>query len=195
VGLAKAQLWFNVQVHGGSLMNKNNVTRSHLVLDLGRYITNKTYDNFNDFINQGVAQSILAEQNPLHWFTYYIVNLEKGMKKLASLCAGLLLCFSAGVFAEEHAEAALEHAKAAVVHGKAGHASVLVEHAETALLHAQKSAMEVTGEYKTHMEAAVKSLKEAIEHGKMGHAEMATKPAEEAVEHIKAGNMPKHEGH
>ncbi len=55
------------------------------------------------------------------------------MKKLASVCAGLLLLLSTSVFAEDHAAQALEHANQAVTHGKAGHTPVLVEHAKAAL--------------------------------------------------------------
>ena len=48
------------------------------------------------------------------------------MKKLAPLFAGLLLCLSTTVFAEEHLDQALEHANAAVAEGQAGKASSLV---------------------------------------------------------------------
>ncbi len=112
------------------------------------------------------------------------------MKKLASLLlsGALALFLSTGVFAEEHATAALEHANGAVAAGKAGDAAKLVEHDKVALEHAEKGVKVAKGEPKTHMEAAVKSLKSAIEHGKMGHADMATKATEEAIEHLNAGN-------
>ena len=112
------------------------------------------------------------------------------MKKITLMIAAMMILFSAGVLAEEHADAALDHTKMAIVHGKAGHAPVLIEHANTALIHAQQAEQAASGEAKTHMQAAVKSLKSSIEHAKMGpgHVEMATQAAEEAAEHIKAGN-------
>lgn len=113
------------------------------------------------------------------------------MKKIALICAALLVFVGSAVFAEEHADAALAHTKMAVEHGKAGHGSVLVEHATEALVHAKKAAEVAKGEFKTHMDAAVKSLESSIEHGSMKgteHVEAATKAAEEAEEHIKAGN-------
>lgn len=116
------------------------------------------------------------------------INPGEFMKTFTALTISALLLASAGVFAEEHAAAALEHANQAVTHGKAGHSPILVEHAEAALTHAKKGAEVAKGEAKTHMDAGVKSLESAIEHGKMGHADVATKAAEEAVGHIKAGN-------
>ncbi|MDD1633906.1 MAG: metal-binding protein SmbP, partial [Methylococcaceae bacterium] len=61
------------------------------------------------------------------------------MKNYKAIIISTLLFVSTGVFAEEHAAAALKHAEKAVTHGKAGHAPVLVEHAESALEHAKKS--------------------------------------------------------
>ena len=116
------------------------------------------------------------------------INEDKIMKKIASICAGLLLIFSTAVISEEHADAALEHANTAVEHGKAGHAPILVEHAKVALEHALAASLVAHGQPKTHLDAAAKSLQDAIDHGNLGHADKATKSAEEAVEHIKAGN-------
>ncbi|MFA6162145.1 MAG: small metal-binding protein SmbP [Methylobacter sp.] len=109
------------------------------------------------------------------------------MKKLASVCASLLLLLSTSVFAaQDHAAQALEHANQAVTHGKAGHAPVLVDHAKAALEHSLAAAIEAKGVPKTHLDAASASLQEAIDKGTLGDAESATKSAEEAVEHLKA---------
>jgi hypothetical protein len=116
------------------------------------------------------------------------INEERFMNKLASLCTVLLLLLSTGVFAEEHAAAALEHANQAVIHGKAGHAPILVEHAKAALEHALAASIVAKGVPKNHMDAAAKELQESIDHGNLDHASIATKHAEAAVEHIKAGN-------
>lgn len=110
------------------------------------------------------------------------------MKKLTSVFAVLLLVLSFGVFAEEHADAAMKHANAAVTAGKAGNAPALVNHSKQSLEHALAASLVAKGQPKTHLDAAAKSLQDAIDHGNMGHADIATKSAEEAVEHIKAGN-------
>ena len=108
------------------------------------------------------------------------------MKKLASVFAGLLLCLSTTVFAEQHLDQSLEHANAAVAEGQAGKASSLVTHAKAALDHSLAASLVAKSVPKNHIDAASKSLQGAIEHGNMGHAEIATKSAEEAVEHLKA---------
>lgn len=110
------------------------------------------------------------------------------MKKLAALFAGLLLCLSTTVFADEHTEKALVHADAAVVHGKAGHAPILVTHAKKALDHTLAGSIVAKGASKNHLDAASASLQKAIDEGNLGHVGDATKSAEEAVEHIKAGS-------
>jgi len=110
------------------------------------------------------------------------------MKKIASVCAGLLLLLSTSVFAEENAASALEHAKQAVIHGKAGHTTTLVEHAKAALEDALSAAIVAKGVAKNHIEAGSKELQESIDHGTLGHVGKATTHAEAAVEHLKAGN-------
>jgi hypothetical protein len=112
------------------------------------------------------------------------------MKKLASVCAGLLLLLSTSVFAEENAASAsaLEHAKSAVAHGKAGHTAQLVEHAKAALDDALAASINAKGVEKNHLESGAKELQEAIDHGTQGHVGRATSHAETAVWHLKAGN-------
>ncbi len=110
------------------------------------------------------------------------------MKKLASICAGLLFLLSTSVFAEEHAAAALEHANTAVIHGKAGHAPVLVEHAKAALDHTLAASIVAKGVPKNHLDDGAKELQEAIDQGNLGHVGKATVAAEAAVAHIKAAN-------
>jgi len=72
------------------------------------------------------------------------------MKKIASILAGLLLCLSTAVFADEHADKALVHADAAVTHGKAGHAPILVDHAKQALDHTLAASIAAKGQSKNH---------------------------------------------
>ena len=108
------------------------------------------------------------------------------MKKIASICAGLLLILSTAVIAKEHSAEALEHAQAAVEHGKAGHAPVLVEHAKLALEHTLAGSLVAKGAPKNHLNEAAKSLQNAIDQGSLEQVEPATKSAEEAVGHIKA---------
>lgn len=114
------------------------------------------------------------------------------MKKLASVCAGLLLVLSTSVFAEEDATSAtaLEHAKSAVAHGKAGHTAQLVEHAKAALDDALTASINAKGVEKNHLESGAKELQEAIDQGTQGHVGRATSHAEAAVGHLKAGNKP-----
>jgi hypothetical protein len=108
------------------------------------------------------------------------------MKKLASVFAGLLLCLSTTVFAEQHLDQALEHANAAVAEGQAGKASSLVTHAKAALDHSLSASLVAKSVPKGHIDTASKVLQEAIDHGTLGHVEPATKSAEEGVAHLKA---------
>ncbi len=108
------------------------------------------------------------------------------MKKLASVFAGLLLCLSTTVFAEEHLDQALEHANAALAEGQAGKAPALVTHAKAALDHSLAASLVAKSVPKGHIDTASKSLQEAIDHGNLNHVEPATKSAEEAVTHLKA---------
>ena len=108
------------------------------------------------------------------------------MKKLASVFAGLLLCLSTTVFAEEHLDQALKHANEAVAEGQAGKASTLVTHAKAALDHSLAASLVAKSVPKGHIDEASKSLQDAIDHGNMGHADIATKSAEGGVAHLKA---------
>ena len=110
------------------------------------------------------------------------------MKKMTSICAGLLLLLSTSVFAEEHAAAALEHANAAVVHGEDGQTPILLEHAKAALKHARAASIVPKGLPKNHLDAAAKELQESINLGNLGHIGSATTHAESAVKHINTGN-------
>ncbi len=111
------------------------------------------------------------------------------MKKLTSICIGLLF-LSASVFADDHhAVVALEQANAAVVYGEAGHTSNLVEHAKAALEHALAASITAKGVSKNHLESAAMELEAAIEHGSMGHVGAATKHAKAALRHIKASEQ------
>ena len=108
------------------------------------------------------------------------------MKILTPLFAGLLLCLSTTVFAEEHLDQALEHANAAVTEGQAGKASSLVVHAKAALDHSLAASLVAKSIPKNHIDAASKSLQDAIDHGTLNHAEPATKSAQEGVAHLTA---------
>jgi hypothetical protein len=108
------------------------------------------------------------------------------MKKLAPFFAGLLLCLSTSVFAEEHLDQAVDHAKAAVAEGQAGKASSLVTHAKAALDHSLAASLVAKSVPKGHIDAASKSLQEAIDHGNLSHAAPATKSAEEGLTHLNA---------
>ncbi len=110
------------------------------------------------------------------------------MKKLASICTGLLFFLSTSVFAEQHAVGALEHTKAAVVQGKSGHTMALVEQAKAALEDVLEATLVAKGLVKNHLDAGSKELQEAIDHGNMGHVGVATHHAEAALQHIKAAN-------
>ncbi|MBL6987649.1 MAG: hypothetical protein ISR72_11565 [Methylobacter sp.] len=110
------------------------------------------------------------------------------MKKLAPICAGLLILLSAPVFAETHAAEALEHASAAMIHGKAGHTPVMLEHAKAALEDALAASIEAKGVLKNSIEAGAEELQEAIDQGTLGHVGRATKHLEAAVTHLNAGN-------
>jgi hypothetical protein len=111
------------------------------------------------------------------------------MKKLAFVCAGLLLFFSAAVFADQQTDEALVHANAAVAQGKAAKPEALVEHAKMAMEKTLAAAITAKSVPKGHLDAAAKELQEAIDHGNLEHADIATKHAEAAVEHLKAGNQ------
>ena len=110
------------------------------------------------------------------------------MKKLASICAGLLLALSTAAFAEEHAVAALEHASSALEHGKAGHNSVLVEHAKTALDQSLAASLVTKSIVKNHIDAAADLLQKAVDEGNLDHTDAASKVLEEAIVHLKAAN-------
>ena len=114
------------------------------------------------------------------------------MKKITSICAGLLLLLSSSVFAEEHLTEALEHANAAVVHGEAGDTAILIGHAKKALQHALVASKVAKGLLaKNHLDAAAKELQESIELANLGHIGSATTHAEAAVKHIKISNKYK----
>ena len=108
------------------------------------------------------------------------------MKKLVSVFAGILLCASTTVFAEEHLNAALEHANGAVTEGHAGSASKLAVHAKAALDHSLAASLVAKSIPKNHIDAASKSLQDAIDHSALNHVAPATKSAEEAVAHLSA---------
>jgi hypothetical protein len=109
------------------------------------------------------------------------------MRKITSVCAGLLLLISSAVLAQDpHAKAALEHANAAAKEGEAGRASELVKHASVALEHALAGALVDRGMTKEHFEAAANELEEAINHGNMGHADVGTEHVKAAITHIEA---------
>jgi hypothetical protein len=108
------------------------------------------------------------------------------MKKLAPLFAGLLLCLSTTVFAEQHLDQALEHANAAVAEGQAGKASSLVTHAKAALDHSLAASLVAKSVPKGHIDMASDVLQKAIDEGNLNHAESATKSAQEGVAHLKA---------
>ena len=107
------------------------------------------------------------------------------MKKITSICAGLLLLLSASVFAEEHLKEALEHANAAAVHGEAGDTAILIGHAKAALEQVLEASIVAKGVAKNHLDAAAKELQETIELANLGHVGSATLHAEAAVKHVK----------
>jgi len=107
------------------------------------------------------------------------------MKKMTSICAGLLLLLSSSVFAEKHFTAALLHANAAVVHGVSGDTAILIEHAKQALDQVLVASIEAKGVPKNHLDDAAKELQETIELANLGHIGSATSHAEAAVKHLK----------
>jgi len=110
------------------------------------------------------------------------------MKKMTTLCAGLLLFLSASVFAEGHLKEALEHANTAAVHGEAGDTAILIEHAKAALEQVLEASLVAKGVAKNHLDAAAKELQESIELANLGHVGSATLHAEAAVKHIKVSD-------
>jgi hypothetical protein len=110
------------------------------------------------------------------------------MKKMTTLCAGLLLLLNSSVFAEEHLKEALEHANAAAVHGEAGDTAILIGHAKAALEQVLEASIVAKGVAKNHLDAAAKELQESIELANLGHIGSATLHAEAAVKHIKVSD-------
>jgi len=108
------------------------------------------------------------------------------MKKITTAFAGLLLCLSTNVFAEQHADAALKHATEASTHGKAGHANVLVDHAKLALDEAASASLVSKSIAKNHIDEAGELLQKAVNEGNLNHAPAATKLVDEAIAHLKA---------
>ena len=107
------------------------------------------------------------------------------MKKMTTLCAGLLLISSSSVFAEEHLKEALEHANAAAVHGEDGDTAILIEHTKAALEQVLEASIVAKSVAKNHLDAAAKELQESLELANLGHIGSATLHAEAAVKHIK----------
>ena len=110
------------------------------------------------------------------------------MKKMTTLCAGLLLLLSASVFAEEHLKEALEHANAAAAHGEDGDTAILIGHAKAALEQVLEASLVAKGVAKNHLDAAAKELQESIELANLGHIGSATLHAEATVKHIKVSD-------
>ena len=110
------------------------------------------------------------------------------MKKMTTLCAGLLLLLSSSVFAEEHLKEALEHANAAAVHGEDGDTAILIGHAKAALGQVLEASIVAKGVAKNHLNEAAKELQESIELANLGHIGSATLHAEAAVKHIKVSD-------
>ena len=110
------------------------------------------------------------------------------MKKMTTLCAGLLLISSSSVFAEEHLKEALEHANAAAVHGETGDTAILIGHAKAALEQVLEASIVAKGVAKNHLNEAAKELQESIELANLGHIGSATLYAEAAVKHIKVSD-------
>ncbi len=110
------------------------------------------------------------------------------MKKMPTLCAGLMLLLSSSVFAEEHLKEALEHANAAAVHGEAGDTAILMGHAKAALEQVLEASIVAKGVAKNHLDDAAKELQESIELANLGHIGSATLHAEAAVKHIKVSD-------
>jgi hypothetical protein len=110
------------------------------------------------------------------------------MKKMTTLCAGLLFLLSSSVFAEGHLKEALGHANAAAVHGEAGDTAILIEHAKLALEQVLEASIVAKGVTKNHLDDAAKELQESIELANLGHIGSATLHAEAAVKHIKVSD-------
>jgi Small metal-binding protein len=115
------------------------------------------------------------------------------MKKIITICAGLLLIWGSAVFAgDQHVTAALEHAKIAVEKGNASNAKELVKHANAALEHTLAAALVLKGQAKKHLEAASNELEEAATHGQLSRTESAVKHAADhaaaAVSHLQEAN-------
>ena len=110
------------------------------------------------------------------------------MKKMTTLCAGLLLLLSFSVFAEEHLKEALEHANAAAVHGEDGDTAILIGHAKAALEQVLEASIVAKSVAKNHLDAAAKELQESLELANLGHIGSATLHAEAAVKHIKVSD-------
>ena len=110
------------------------------------------------------------------------------MKKMTTLCAGLLFLLSSSVFAEEHLKEAMEHANAAAVHGEAGDTAILIGHAKAALEQVLEASIVAKGVAKNHLDDAAKELQESIELANLGHIGSATLHAEAALKHIKVSD-------
>ncbi|MCX7081981.1 MAG: small metal-binding protein SmbP [Methylococcales bacterium] len=108
------------------------------------------------------------------------------MNKLTTVLAGLLLCLSTNVFAEQHADAALEHATAAAAQGKAGNAGGLVDHAKMALDEAATASIVSKSITKNRLDEAGEFLQKAVHEGNLSHAPAATKLVNEAIAVLKS---------
>lgn len=84
------------------------------------------------------------------------------MKKMTSICAGLLLLLSSSVFAEEHLTEALEHANAAAVHGEAGDTAILIGHAKVALEQVLEASIVAKARQKTIWMMLLRSYKNQL---------------------------------
>ena len=78
------------------------------------------------------------------------------MKKISYLLAGLLLCLSTSVFAEDHLAEATKHANEAVSEGHAGSAPKMMHHAKAALDHSLAASIVAKSVPKNHINAASK---------------------------------------
>ena len=81
------------------------------------------------------------------------------MKKMTTLCAGLLFLLSSSVFAEEHLKEALEHAYAEAVHGEDSDTAILIEHAKGALEQVLEASIVAKGVAKNHLNELLRSFK------------------------------------
>ena len=106
------------------------------------------------------------------------------MKKITSICAGLLLLLSFSVFAEEHLKEAMSHANAAAVHGEAGETAIMIEHAKAALEQVFEASIVAKSVAKNHLDDAAEELQKSIELANLGHIGSATLHVEAAVKHI-----------